>query len=188
MIALGVWQLAVRLPQKEAYLAQLAQNPARPETAFPRFPDDTMLFRRASAVCLEPFRFDVAGAGSAGYRVIAECRTGAEGPGMLVQLGTTRDFKAKPAWTGGEVRGFISHAPDGRSLIASLFDHTPRRLMLVAATPAPGLTANTGPDLASVPNNHFAYGMQWFLFAAVALIIYAIALRRRSRGSIPQEP
>ncbi|MCE3544054.1 SURF1 family protein, partial [Escherichia coli] len=50
MIGLGLWQLLDRWPKKEAYLAQLAQNPARPPIAFPRLPDDTLLFRRTSAM------------------------------------------------------------------------------------------------------------------------------------------
>ncbi|MBM3928735.1 MAG: SURF1 family protein, partial [Sphingomonadales bacterium] len=40
-------------------------------------------------------------------------------------------------------------------------------------------TANPAPDLSAVPNNHLAYAVQWFLFAVVAAIIYAMALRRR---------
>lgn len=182
MIGLGVWQLADRLPTKRAFLEQLAGNPAKPEVAFPRFPDDSLLFRRTSGFCLEPVSSQLTGAGNSGFRFIVECRTGAEGPGMMVQLGTTRDPMAKPVWKGGPVSGYISHAPDGRSMIAGLFDRTPQRLLLVADTPAPGLTANEAPDLSSVPNNHLAYGVQWFLFAAVASIIYIIALKWRERA------
>ncbi len=183
MIALGVWQLVDRLPKKEAFLVQLAANPARAPIAFPRVPDDTLLFRRASGFCLQPASIALAGAGASGYRAIARCRTGAEGPGMIVQLGTTRDPNAKVAWTGGEVRGFISHAPDGRSLIGSLFDRRPQDMMLVADAPAPGLAPNGRPDVASVPNNHLAYGVQWFLFAGIACVIYVLAVvRRPSRG------
>lgn len=182
MIGLGLWQLLIRKPQKEAALAQLAANPARPEIAFPRLPDDALLFRRAHGYCVEPVSGKLTGAGNAGFRFIVECRTGgAEGPGMLVQLGTTRNPMAKPVWKGGEVRGTISHAPDSRAMLASLFDHTPKRLMLVADTPAPDLAPNGKPDLSSVPNNHLAYGVQWFLFAAVATVIYILALRRRRR-------
>ena len=54
--------------------------------------------------------------------------------------------------------------------------------LLVADKPVPGLEANPGPDLSAVPNNHLAYAVQWFLFAAVAAVIYAIALRRRLNG------
>ena len=48
-------------------------------------------------------------------------------------------------------------------------------------TPAAGLEANPAPDLSSVPNNHLAYAVQWFIFAALAGIIYALALRRRMK-------
>ncbi|RYY23937.1 MAG: SURF1 family protein [Sphingomonadales bacterium] len=182
MIALGVWQLAVRLPEKEAQLAQLAGNPAKPAIAFPRFPDDTLLFRKASGFCVQPVSSQLIGAGGAGFRFIVECRTGGlEGPGMMVQLGTTRDPMAKPVWKGGEVSGRISHAPDSRSMLATLFDKTPKRLMLIADTPSPGLTANSTPDISSVPNNHLAYGVQWFLFALVAGVIYVLALMWREK-------
>ncbi|MEH3045989.1 SURF1 family protein [Sphingomonas adhaesiva] len=179
MIALGVWQLVDRLPAKEAYLAQLSANPARPPIAWPRVPDDTMLFRRASAFCLEPVEIRRAGAGAAGFRLIATCRTGAEGPGVRIQLGTTRDPAGMVTWTGGEVSGWIAHAPDARPLIAGLFAKAAPDFLLVADHPVAGLSPNAQPDVSSVPNNHLAYGVQWFLFAAVAAIIYAVALRRR---------
>ena len=67
MIALGLWQLLDRLPQKEAYLAQLAANPARPVIAFPLFPDDSLLFRRTVADCRPPVAIRRAGAGAAGF-------------------------------------------------------------------------------------------------------------------------
>lgn len=179
MIALGVWQIAVRLPEKEAYLEQLAGNPAKPVVAFPRVPDDRLLFRRSSIFCLSPATITRAGAGSAGFRLIAACRTGAEGPGVKVQLGTTRDPNKQVAWGGGAVRGWISHAPSARPLIAGLFTNAPQELLLVADRPVAGLNANTQPDIGLVPNNHLAYGVQWFLFAAVAAIIYAVAVLRR---------
>lgn len=183
MIGLGFWQLLDRRPTKLAQLEQLAANPSRPEIDFPRTPDATLLFRRAHAMCVEPVGIKLTGAGGAGYRAVAECRTGAEGPGLLVQLGTTRDPNARPQWRGGEVRGYIAHAPDGRSMLGALFDRTPQRLMLVLDSPPPGLAPNGAPDLASVPNNHLAYAVQWFFFAIVAAVIYVLALRRRAAGS-----
>lgn len=182
MIALGLWQLLDRLPAKEAYIAQLAGNPAKPAIAFPRFPDETLLFRRASAFCLEPVSITRAGAGGAGYRLIAACRTGAEGPGIKVQLGTTRDPLGKVAWRGGKMSGWIAHAPDSRPLIATIASKQPQELLLVADTPVAGLNPNKQPDVGLVPNNHLAYGVQWFLFAGVAAIIYVVAVRRRMRG------
>lgn len=179
MLGLGFWQLLDRRPRKLAQLEQLAANPSMPEIAFPAAPDERLLFRRAHALCVEPVAIRLTGAGGAGYRAIAECRTGAEGPGMLVQLGTTRDPNAKPAWKGGEVRGYLAHAPDARPMLATLFDRTPQRMMLVADSPPPGLAPNGRPDLSSVPNNHLAYAVQWFFFAIVAAVIYVLALRRR---------
>lgn len=181
MIALGLWQLLIRLPEKEVYLAQLAANPVRPAIAFPAVPDDRLLFRRTTAMCLQVLSIAKAGAGNAGYRLIATCRTGAEGPGIKVQLGTTRDPDFALDWRGGAVSGWISHAPDATPLIGKIFRHAPQAMLLVADRPAPGLTANTQPDVGLVPNNHLAYAWQWFFFAAVAAIIYTLAVRNRLR-------
>lgn len=183
MIALGLWQLLVRLPEKEAQLAQLAGNPARPPVAFPSAPDDRLLFRRSSAMCLDVAGISRAGAGNAGYRLIADCRTGAEGPGVKVQLGTTRDPREMVRWSGGAVTGWISHAPDSTPMIARLFGGTPQQMLLVADRPVGDLTANTRPDVGIVPNNHLAYAGQWFFFALIAALIYLIALRRRWASS-----
>ena len=50
---------------------------------------------------------------------------------------------------------------------------------LVADPPVAGLGANARPDPSDIPNNHLAYAVQWFLFAFTALVIYALALRKR---------
>ena len=192
MIALGVWQLD-RKAQKEALLAQLAANFDRPVMAFPRYPvGDANLFRRATANCLETVGWRKQGGRSAkgtiGTRQLAECRTGAEGPVLLVDMGVAQDPKFQPQWKGGQVTGTITHAPDTRPLIASLFDSTPKTLMLVSDQPAPGLEATARPELSSVPNNHLAYAVQWFLFALVAVVIYVLALRWRQKGKTPASP
>jgi hypothetical protein len=187
MIALGFWQLQ-RKGEKEALLARYTANRTLPPIAFPRIPvDESLLFRRASGFCLEPVSYKVEGGrdakGRAGWRQIAQCRTGAEGPGFAVQIGVSSTVDAKPTWKGGEVSGYITHAPDHQPLIVSIFSHAPKILMLVADKPAPGLEANPAADLSAVPNNHLAYAVQWFLFALVAAVIYGIALRRRLKGT-----
>ena len=179
MIGLGLWQLLDRLPQKEAFLAQLQANPTRPVMSFPRTDDETLLFRRAQGTCLKPVSQRLTGAGAQGYRVIADCLTGGGDAHMLVQLGTTRDPNFRSTWRGGPVGGYIAHAPNGQSLIGSLFRRQETPLMLVADTPPPGLARNGEPDFDSVPNNHLAYAVQWFFFAAIATVIYLLALRRR---------
>lgn len=175
MIALGLWQLLDRLPKKEAFLAQLAANPAKPAISFPDRDDDRLLFRRASGRCSAPTSIRLAGAGASGYRAIATC------PGLIVQLGTTRDPNARPVWAGGAVAGYLSHAPTGQSMIGAALHPEPRRMMLVAAPPRAGLQPNPAPDVDAVPNNHLAYAVQWFFFAAIAAIIYVLAVARRRR-------
>jgi surfeit locus 1 family protein len=186
MIALGVWQLQ-RRTEKEALLAQLTANQRLAPIAFPVIPvGEGLLFRRASVFCLKPVAWQSRGgrdaAGNTGWRQIASCATGAEGPGVMVQIGVAATANAKPAWGGGKVSGYISHAPSNAPMIAAAFSHLPKTLMLVADPPQAGLAANPPADLSSVPNNHLAYAVQWFLFALVAGAIYTIALRRRLRG------
>lgn len=183
MIALGFWQLE-RRGEKEALVAQLAANEHLPPIAFPRIAQgDALLFRRASAFCLQPVSWQVSGGRSAkgaiGYRQIAHCSTGAEGPGFMVQIGVDPSPTAKPDWKGGKVSGYISHAPSSAPMIVAAFSRAPKPLMLVADPPQAGLEANPPPDLSAIPNNHLAYAVQWFLFALIAAVIYGLALRKR---------
>ena len=88
-----------------------------------------------------------------------------------IALGWSRD-PAQVDWDGGEVEGVI--AP-GRSGAARL----------IASRPPPGLALLAAPDPADIPNNHLAYAVQWFLFAAVAAVVYALALRKRLAAPPP---
>jgi surfeit locus 1 family protein len=54
-------------------------------------------------------------------------------------------------------------------------------MRLVAASAGPGLMASAPPSPAIIPNNHFSYAIQWFLFAGIAVTIYLLALRQRWR-------
>ncbi len=53
------------------------------------------------------------------------------------------------------------------------------RMRLVAASPGPDLLASAPPSPDIIPNNHFSYAIQWFLFAGIAVLIYVLALRQR---------
>ncbi|HET9509530.1 MAG TPA: SURF1 family protein [Sphingomonas sp.] len=184
MIGLGIWQLQ-RRQEKEAALVRLAANVDLAPVLFPASGvGDDLLFRKSAIDCLGVTDLTRQSGrtadGKPGWRVIAACRT--PGAGVVpVQLGIARDFAATPDWSGGPVTGFLSHAPDSRPLISGLFDHSPKRLMLVSDAAPIGLTANPAPDLSAVPNNHLAYAVQWFLFAGIAAAIYVIAVRRRRR-------
>ena len=188
MIAMGVWQIQ-RKGEKEAQLALYAANLTKPEMAFPSIAPvpDGVLFRRSAAHCLEVTGWRIEGgralSGRTGYRQIASCRTGAEGPGLLVDMGVTRDPLFKPDWKGGAVSGWIATEPEHGSLIGRLFSKPPvPRALLISAAAAPGLEPTQPPGVGDIPNNHLAYAVQWFVFAGIAGIIYAIALKRRRRA------
>lgn len=186
MIGLGIWQLD-RRAEKEAAIARYAGNSALPVMAFPRPPvGDEHLFRRASAMCLSVVGWSEhagrADNGAKGWRHLAECRTGVEALTVKFDMGVSTAPGVTPVWKGGEVTGTITHAPDPTPLLAGLFGKRgPRQLMLVADKPAPGLAVSARPDPSSVPNNHLAYAVQWFLFAAAAAVIYVLALRWREK-------
>lgn len=174
MIGLGVWQLS-RAQEKDALLARYASARSLPPTGFPTAPigDDALpLFRRASGFCMRVTATRrTAGTnrqGETGFVHIAECSTGAEGPGMAVETGWSKNPNAKSTWAGGEISGII--APDRKM-----------RMRLVSAQGLGGLEASAPPSLEAIPNNHRAYAIQWFLFAAIAALIYGLALRQRMK-------
>lgn len=173
MIGLGFWQLE-RRGQKEALLESYRAAAGRPPISWPVVPpkEPLPLFRSATGNCLQVTGFRTGAGqnlhGEPGFLIIADCRTGAEGPGLAVELGWSKNPNAGRAFRGGLVSGVI--APDRLS-----------RMRLVAATPGPGLVASAPPSPETIPNNHLSYAVQWFLFAAIALIIYALALRQRWR-------
>jgi cytochrome oxidase assembly protein ShyY1 len=171
MVVLGIWQLS-RAREKDALVERYEAARNLPQINFPTMPigEDLPLFRRAQGYCLEPVSKRVTAgrnrAGESGYIHIVNCRTGAEGPGMAVQVGWSKDPQAGGQWRGGPVSGVI--APDSE-----------HRMRLVADLPAPGLEPSEMPTTQSIPNNHLAYAAQWFLFAAIAVVIYLLALRSR---------
>ena len=172
MIGLGVWQLQ-RAKWKEGLLAQYAAAEKLVPISYPTLPmkdAQLPLFRHATGICLRPVgRRTVPGegvSGEPGFVHIIDCSTGAEGPGMSVAVGWSKDPNAKVNWTGGPVSGII--APDNRT-----------RIRLVAASAPPGLETVAPPTLASISNNHRSYAFQWFAFAGIAALIYGLALRLR---------
>jgi hypothetical protein len=126
-----------------------------------------MLYRRACLSCAAVSgSSSIAGRngeGESGLTQVAACSL-AGGGKALVALGWSRD-PAASSWPGGEAVGTI--APG---------------LRLVADLPLAGLEANAHPDPRDIPNNHFAYAIQWFLFALTTLVIYGMAVLKRLAG------
>lgn len=169
MIALGLWQLG-RLHEKETLLARYAQARTIPaEVTWPReqAAQRDLLYRRAWLTCdAVADHSSMAGRnarGEAGVAQTARCML-PDGARALVVLGWSRQPNAAANWQGGEVHGVIAPGP-----------------RLVANPPLDGLEANAIPDPSEIPNNHFSYAIQWFLFAATALVIYILALTKRGR-------
>lgn len=175
MIGLGVWQLQ-RAKWKEGLLARYANAEKLPPISFPTAPIHTEqlpLFRYATGLCLRPVaERAIAGEnrqGEPGYVHIVQCATGAEGRGMSVEVGWSKDPNAKVNWPGGLVSGVI--VPDRLT-----------RMRLVAATAPAGLERSKTPDVATAsaitPTGHRGYAMTWFALALVALAVYAVAVRK----------
>jgi surfeit locus 1 family protein len=179
LIWLGAWQLQ-RAKWKERLLARYAQAEELPPIAFPTAPlhdDQLPLFRHATGVCLRVVGRRAIGGenqvGEPGYVQIIDCATGTEGPGMAVEVGWSKNPSAKVNWAGGPVSGII--VPDRRS-----------RMRLVAAGAPPGLEPSKTPDVSTAspvtPAGHRGYAATWFALAVVALVIYALAVRKKMRA------
>ena len=166
MIRLGFWQIE-RLHQKEALIAS-AQVALRTsgEAPWPRDKSDVdgVLYRHTRIECARVLGQTATSGqnakGQAGWAQVANC--GLPGGGVArVVLGWSA-LPPKAQWQGGPVTGVIAPGP-----------------RLVAVPAQAGLAENALPDPANLPNNHLSYAVQWFLFAGVALVIYALAVRKR---------
>lgn len=184
MIRLGFWQLD-RLHQKEAMLARYAAAAASLDLSFlsPDIPE--ALYRKVNVYCEEPTNWSARAGrnnqGEAGWAHTVRCTFGGMRPGTPKEL-QMPDYVLRPVdvvlgwskqptevqWQGGEVAGTVT--PSGE------LGYT-----IVADPPLAGLQPNARPDPNDVPNNHLSYAVQWFFFAGVALVIYALALRKRWR-------
>ena len=181
MIGLGFWQIR-RSHERATIVARYSVALNQPPVAWPTIPTDEAnlpLFRKASGICLQPSAKPqvIAGRnrkGESGFSHLVDCRTGAEGPGMRLDIGWSRDPNAGTRFTGGPVAGII--VPDKN-----------HRIRLISATGLAGLEASAPPSPADIPNNHISYAVQWFLFAAAAAIIYVLAVRARKPAS-PKAP
>ena len=180
MVALGVWQLH-RATWKQRLLADYAAAAAmppldldplldRPPAALP-----PLAFRRVLVSCwagrvAPELRGGRSRSGEGGYSYFLPCRPGAAGlAGRLrVNAGWTAlpDNRLRPRLSGIVAGRLGAVEPD-------------RPITLTSAEARPPLAPSAPPSLADIPNNHLIYAFQWFFFAAAALVIYALALRRR---------
>lgn len=177
MVRLGFWQID-RMHQKDAqiasYTAAIHETVAIDDPAFAGL-DEGLLYRRVSFTCPRVAEWRTTAGRSAdnldGIVHVARCEwsdgIAARPHAVEVEAGWSNN-PAAPAWAGGPVSG--TYVPGGTL-----------GYKVVADPPLGGLAANARPDPNDLPNNHWSYAIQWFLFALTALVIYALALRKRAR-------
>lgn len=177
MVGLGIWQLH-RAAWKDSLLAQYGEAEKMPPISWPTAEpaeNQLPLFRHATGVChhIVGHRAVVGEnlSGDPGYSQIVECSEGTLGRSMSVEVGWSTNPNAVVNWNGGPVSGIIG--PDRLT-----------RMRLVAASAPPGLERAAPPSIHEIPNNHLSYAIQWFAFAVIALVIYALALRKRLRSDV----
>jgi len=170
MLGLGVWQLH-RLAWKEDLIARYTR--AEADRRVYDWPSDqaVMPFAHVRITCESVVGMTAMSGRNAGqspgWAHVATC-TVPGGARAEVVLGWSSHPDAA-TWQGGAVSGVLSRYGGDPTV----------PVRVVADPPLAGLEANARPDPRDLPNNHFAYAVQWFLFAGVAVVIYAIALRRR---------
>lgn len=185
MIALGLWQLR-RAEWKDGLLASYRANAGA--TMVYGLPSDltvdALAFRRAHVLCrITTGATQLGGVnrqGRTGFRNIVGCAL-IDGRVIMADLGWSA-IDGRPAIPpmGQRIEAVGRIIPDD-VLAKRVLGDTPRAtpLLLVLDGAAPGLSPSVPPSIENIPNNHRGYAGQWFLFAAVALVIYVLALRRR---------
>jgi surfeit locus 1 family protein len=171
MIRLGFWQID-RLHQKESMIARYQAAMAMPVLDWS---DGVPLgshgdYRRVRLRCDKlGEQHQVGGrnaSGQSGWAHWVDCVP--ISGSVTVVAGWSRDL-APVALSPGVVTGY------------ALGGDAKEPLRIVADPPLGALVANARPDPRDLPNNHFSYAVQWFLFAATALVIYGIAVWKRGR-------
>lgn len=181
MIALGVWQIG-RAEEKAVLLAEYARAGSLPTLdldpllARDRADLPPLAFRRVLVTChARDAEADLRGGrsreGRSGYSWFVPCRPGADGLAgrLVVNAGWSPLPQEGRRITVGPVAGTLGAVREERPIVVT------------AATAPPPLQPSAPPRIEDIPNNHLMYAFQWFFFAAAALIVYALALRRRLR-------
>lgn len=189
MIGLGIWQLR-RAEWKDRLIAEYANNATLPpvdlDPLIVRGSEDEvpLAFRRVLITCWAGnSRPRVRGGrslrGEPGWVYIVACRPTEEGD-FAGDLDVNVGWSARPdAVEQVSLRGVIAGRLGGIERGALI--------TLTAATPLASLEASAPPSIENIPNNHLSYAFQWFFFAATAVVIYLLALRRRA-PKLPPEP
>jgi len=188
MLALGVWQLQ-RAQWKERLLADYAAAATQPVVDLDPLlargmPLSQFSFRRVLISCdaraaAPEVRAGRSAADTPGQAYFIPCRPGNEGAAGRIRVNAgwaSRPNAVERLTLSGVVAGWLSLVEEDGPIT------------LTAASAAPPLAPSAPTTVQSIPNNHLGYAFTWFFFAAAALVIYVLALRRQSPPKLPPEP
>ena len=174
MIALGIWQLG-RAEWKNDLIARYGEAQALGGAVpWPRTAQavETGLYRPSAVICDRVLDMRAtagrSASGRSGWAHMARCALDGGGEAEIA-LGWSQEPR-QPLWNGGPATGVV--APSGGAA-----DGGEARLVAIPALA--GLEQLARPDPSDLPNNHLSYAVQWFFFAATALAVYVLALRRK---------
>lgn len=173
-----MWQMR-RAEWKEDVAARAAHNLIIASSELPDRLEPGLDFRRFHIVC-DTVDFDrsptsgTGRGGTPGWLQKASCRRGDGRDAVILGLGISdrpeplNNFDV-PLEYSGRVLNVATHG----GVEYMLYAEQPLTGLIPVAQPTPEMVMTTTPD------GHRGYAMQWFLFAAMAIIFYVIALRRR---------
>jgi cytochrome oxidase assembly protein ShyY1 len=174
LIGFGLWQLQ-RAEWKEALLAEYAANSRAPllDLGSGPIPDDAQFRSVRVAITCPPgppiVRAGRNQAGQIGYSHIARCRVGST-PVLLDSYWAPRP---SPDWFGAEDDYDVVDQAQG-----ILVRQSSGEWLLVLAPSQSAQESSAPPGIDTIPNNHRSYAVQWFSFALILAIIYALYVRR----------
>ena len=167
LVGLGMWQLD-RLAWKERLLTQLADAPAMPVLDLDDPSQAPSAFRRAAISCTvvgKPIPVGRTNKGRAGYSFRVPCRSEAGDHTVMLDLGwAPRHDVVKTVALRSRFEG----------LLVAMDDRDSSFLLVPPRAPLRELETSDPPSAAEIPNNHRAYAVQWFAFAAILSVIYLI--------------
>ena len=173
LIGFGVWQLQ-RAEWKTGLLVEIAAHEDAPIVAVsPGMMPDGLQFRRVRMTLDCPAQTPKGEAGRnlqgrPGWAFIATCY-GPDGESIQFAIGWS---DRADGWADGDL-------PETLVAEGVLMPATATKWRIVGSEALPPLQPVAPPTADNLPNNHFSYAMQWFSFAAILAVIYALWLRRR---------
>lgn len=180
MIGLGFWQLH-RADWKTDLLARLEARADMPALDRPERLTDDMEFRRIrlDVDCPDQLPNGRSGKsvdGRAGFSTVLLCR--AAGGDLWVETG----WSDRPdGWTLMNPYWPPARPTEMTGTLVRSSGKGPRYVLVLETAPVP-LLRLAPPSPETISNNHMAYAVQWFAFAATLGIIYAVYVLRLRRG------